>query len=77
MNSGLVSLVKTQNRREGIKRAVSLLDENPLKGKEVLIKPNLNTSDPFPGSSHPETIEALIELVWEMGAKTVSLGDRS
>jgi len=43
----------------------------------VLIKPNFNTSDPTPGSTHNDTLVALVEEIWKMGAKTVSLGERS
>ena len=35
-----VSLVKTSDRASGIKKAVELLDINPVKGKDVLLKPN-------------------------------------
>jgi uncharacterized protein (DUF362 family) len=50
---------------------------NPVKGKNVLIKPNFNTADITPGSTHNDTLAALIEEVWEMGAKSISLGERS
>jgi uncharacterized protein (DUF362 family) len=50
---------------------------NPVKNKNVLIKPNFNTADQTPGSTHNDTLVALVEEVWKMGAKTVSLGERS
>lgn len=50
---------------------------NPVRGKEVLIKPNFNTADPVPGSTHNHTLVALVEEVWAMGARTISLGERS
>ncbi len=33
--------------------------------------------DQTPGSTHNDTLVALVEEVWKMGAKTVSLGERS
>lgn len=51
-----VSLVKTSDRESGIKKAIELLAVNPVKGKDVLLKPNFNTADPFPGSTHNETL---------------------
>jgi uncharacterized protein (DUF362 family) len=72
-----VSLVKTDNRKEGVKTSLKALKVNPVKGKDVLIKPNFNTADPTPGSTHNDTLVALVEEVWEMGAKTISLGERS
>lgn len=74
-----ISIVATEDRGKGIRRAVELLNlkHNPLAGRDVLIKPNLNTADPYPASSHPDTMEAILELVSEMGAKSMALGDRS
>jgi uncharacterized protein (DUF362 family) len=72
-----VAFVKTENRKEGIKSLMKSLKTNPVKGKEVLIKPNFNTADLFPGSTHNDTLTALIEEIWEMGAKSISLGERS
>jgi uncharacterized protein (DUF362 family) len=72
-----VSLVKTDNRKNGVKTSLRTLKINPVKGKNVLIKPNFNTADITPGSTHNDTLVALIEEIWEMGAKSISLGERS
>jgi uncharacterized protein (DUF362 family) len=72
-----VVLLKTENRREGVRRSLDALGVNPVKGKDVLIKPNLNTADPAPASTDNETLIALIERIWEMGAKSIRLGERS
>lgn len=72
-----VTLVKTTNRKEGVKASLKALKINPVKGKEVLIKPNFNTADTTPGSTHNDTLVALIDELWEMGAKSISLGERS
>ena len=72
-----VILVKTADRKEGIKASLKALGINPAKGKHVLIKPNFNTADPAPGSTHNDTLAALIEELWRMGAKSISVGERS
>jgi uncharacterized protein (DUF362 family) len=72
-----VALVKTESRKYGIKALLKALKINSVKGKEVLIKPNFNTADPFPGSTHNDTLIALVEELWEMGARSISLGERS
>jgi uncharacterized protein (DUF362 family) len=72
-----VALLKTDNRKNGVKESLRVLNINPVKGKDVLIKPNFNTADITPGSTHNDTLVALIEGSWEMGAKSVSLGERS
>ena len=72
-----VALIKTSDRASGIKRAIELLEINPVKGKEVLIKPNFNTADPFPASTHNDTLTHLILKMKDMGAKNITIGERS
>ena len=72
-----VSLVKTSDRASGIKKAINILGVNPVKGKDVLLKPNFNTADPFPGSTHNDTLINLILHLKEMGAKSITIGERS
>src|SRR4030067_1544960 len=72
-----VALVKTGDRKNGVKTSLKVLNINPVKGKNVLIKPNFNTADITPGSTHNDTLVALVEEIWGMGAKSISLGERS
>jgi uncharacterized protein (DUF362 family) len=72
-----VSLIRTSERAAGIKRAVDLLGINPVKGQDVLLKPNFNTADPFPGSTHNDTLTHLILDLQSRGAKSITLGERS
>jgi len=72
-----VALVKTTNRTHGVKASLAGLASNPVRGKDVLIKPNFNTADPCPGSTHNATLAALVDELWAMGAKSISLGERS
>jgi len=72
-----VVLARTDNRKNGVKTSLKALHINPVKGKSVLIKPNFNTADIPPGSTHNDTLVALVEEIWAMGAKSVSLGERS
>jgi uncharacterized protein (DUF362 family) len=72
-----VALIKTSDRKAGVRASIKALGINPAKGKAVLIKPNFNTADITPGSTHNDTLAALVEELWAMGAKTISLGERS
>jgi uncharacterized protein (DUF362 family) len=72
-----ISLVRTSDRESGIRRAVEILGINPVQGKEVLLKPNFNTADPFPGSTHNDTLMHLLSHLKTMGAKNISIGERS
>ena len=46
-------------------------------GQTILIKPNVNTGDPYPASTNPEVLYEVIKLVWERDPKRVIVGDRS
>ena len=79
----VVSVVRTENRVKGIRKAVELMGGmKPLtegvKGK-ILIKPNCNTDDPYPRDTHHETIRTIAELLIEAGVKPdqIVVGDMS
>ncbi len=72
-----VALVRSDNRRAGVRKALELMQINPCRGKEVLLKPNFNTSDPTPGSTHNDVLRELLQWLKDMGAKKLSIGDRS
>ena len=74
---GRVALIRTTDRLQGVRRGLDLLDINPVEGRTVFLKPNFNSADPAPGSTHTDTLRALVERLWEMGAGRITLGDRS
>lgn len=64
----------TQGIREVIKRTGNLDFIQP--GQKVLIKPNINSNDPAPGTTHPESLAEVIRLTKAKGAYVI-VGDRS
>lgn len=72
-----VVFAKTTERQRGVTASTGGLGINPVKGKDVLIKPNFNTADRCPGSTHNDTLVALVEELWKLGARSLSLGERS
>ena len=76
-NKTKVALVRTSDRANGIARAVDLLGINPVKGKKVLLKPNFNSADAYPGSTHNDTLVSLIKKLQAMGAGEITIGERS
>ncbi len=72
-----VALLNTEDRKSAVRTSIAALNFNSVKNKDVLIKPNFNTADVTPGSTHNDTLVALVDEIWNMGAKTVSLGERS
>ncbi len=71
-----LALIKTRDRATGIRRAVDLLGINPAYGKDVLLKPNFNSADPFPASTHNDTLIQLINQLRNMGCGRITVGDR-
>ena len=72
-----VALIKTTDRVDGVRRALELLGLNPVRGNHVLLKPNFNSADEAPGSTHADVLRALIVRFNDMGARSVTVADRS
>lgn len=72
-----ISVVKTADRGLGIAKAIELLGGNPVRDKAVLLKPNFNTADPYPGSTHNDTLRSLILHLKKMGAARITVAERS
>lgn len=72
-----VGLVKTADRIEAVERSLQLVTLPDVGGHSVLIKPNFNTADPTPGSTHIDTLKALIKYLQDNEAERIIIGDRS
>jgi len=72
-----IAFVKTTDRAEGVRRAIDLLEKNPFRGKNLFLKPNFNSADPTPGSTHNDTLREMILHLQGMGAERILVGDRS
>jgi uncharacterized protein (DUF362 family) len=72
-----VALVKATDRAKGVQAAMRLLEIASPKGKKVLIKPNFNTADPTPGSTHNDTLRQLVVEMKARGASHITVGERS
>jgi uncharacterized protein (DUF362 family) len=72
-----IAFVKTQDRAAGVKEALRLLQFNSVDGQRIFLKPNFNSTDPFPGSTHNDTLAALIRELQDKGADSITVGDRS
>lgn len=72
-----VFLVKTPDRSVGIRSLLKKLDLNDYRGKNVALKPNFNSADPFPATTHIETLKILVEGLKEAQISSLTLGERS
>ncbi len=61
------SLGKVVKRLGGLKKAIK-------HGDRVLVKPNFNSPDPYPASTDPAFLEAVVELLLTAGAR-VTIGE--
>jgi uncharacterized protein (DUF362 family) len=72
-----VAVVKTQDRAAGVERVLALLEVGSMEGKDVFLKPNFNSADPFPGGTHNDTLHALVQALQDRDADAITVGDRS
>jgi uncharacterized protein (DUF362 family) len=70
-----VALVRTSDRKRGVTEALKLLDLRGVGGKKVVLKPNFNTADATPGSTHNDTLAQLVTELYERGARSITLGE--
>ncbi|MGD8545537.1 MAG: DUF362 domain-containing protein, partial [Candidatus Bathyarchaeota archaeon] len=74
---GRVYLIKTKNRTAGTKALLNKLDLENYHGKQVALKANFNSADPFPASTHIDTLRVLVEMIEKASAKDTILAERS
>lgn len=72
-----VALVRTTDRKRGVTEALKLLDLGRIKDRRVVLKPNFNTADDAPGSTHNDTLAQLVTELHERGARSITLGESS
>lgn len=78
-NTANVSIVRESNIRESVRKAIYMVgDLDFIKpGDTILVKPNVNSDDPYPGTTNPEVIREVVSLCFARGAKRVIVADRS
>ena len=72
-----VAFVKTNDRAAGVEKALALLELSSMEGKDLFLKPNFNSADAPPGSTHDDTLSALVRALQALGAGQITVGDRS
>jgi uncharacterized protein (DUF362 family) len=74
---GEVFILKTSDRTAGVKNLLAQFRLGDFSGKRVALKANFNSADPFPASTHPDTLRAIAEILKKAGAERVTLAERS
>lgn len=75
----LVGIARGDSIADSVRRAINLAGGLDFikSGESVLIKPNVNSDDPHPGTTNPEVVLAVVNMVREKGAKRIIVADRS
>ena len=67
------SSLKTDKREEGIERLIENFDITDFKSKNIALKANFNSADPFPASTHPDTLRTLVKSIKKGNLKIITL----
>ncbi len=66
--------------KKSVRKAVDLIggfEKVVSSGDKILVKPNFNSDDPFPASSDPEFVKAVVSLLYKKGASEVIIVESS
>jgi uncharacterized protein (DUF362 family) len=66
-----------KSRVEGIRNVLGAFDLSGFSGSSVAVKANFNSSDPFPASTHIDTLDTLFNAIFEQNPANVTLVERS
>ncbi|MCE5337385.1 MAG: DUF362 domain-containing protein [Methanomicrobiaceae archaeon] len=72
-----VYIIDASDRYHAVKALWHEVGLPSLDGKDVAVKANFNSDDPFPATTHPDTLEGILGQVRDAGARTIRLGERS
>ena len=72
-----VLLCGSSDRAAAVRSLLDKTDLTGMVGKSVVVKANFNSADPFPASTHPDTLAAMIAVLQEAGVRGVTLAERS
>lgn len=66
---GEVFVLKTTDRKAGVPALLNKFGLDDYSGKQVALKANFNSADPFPASTHIDTLRALVETLKGAGSR--------
>ena len=74
---GEVFVLKTTDSATGVPALLNKFDLTDYSGKQVAFKANFNSADPFPASTHLDTLRAIVETLKGAGTGGITLAERS
>ena len=74
---GEVYIIKTSDRASGVSTLLKQFNLQDYSGKHVALKANYNSADPFPASTHIDTLRAIVENLKAADAGQITMAERS
>ncbi len=72
-----VLIIKNNDRTSAVEEILKVFDLENFSGQKVALKANYNSADQFPASTHPETLQSLIDCLKKSGTRKITLLERS
>ncbi len=72
-----LALARNQDRRTALKGAFALLGKMDFGGKDLYLKGNYGSADPYPATTHQETLDVVVALLRESNCGEITLVERS
>ncbi|OPY27472.1 MAG: hypothetical protein A4E28_02004 [Methanocella sp. PtaU1.Bin125] len=72
-----VYVLKTTDRDAGIRKLLEPFPAGELRGMTVAIKANFNSADPYPASTHPDTLSAIVDMMKANDVARITVAERS
>ena len=72
-----VFLIRTCERDSGVQSLLQRFRLDDYSGKRIALKANYNSADPFPASTHLDTLEAIVKSLKNTGVGELTLAERS
>jgi uncharacterized protein (DUF362 family) len=72
-----VYIIKTSDRKTAVPELMKQFNLADYNGKTVALKANYNSSDPYPASTHIDTLRAIVEDLKTRNPESITLAERS
>jgi len=72
-----VFISKAEDRVKAVSRVLAQFDLRDFRGKKIALKANYNSADPFPASTHLDTLSVIVKELKNVGGVDITLAERS
>lgn len=72
-----IFVLSTKDRAKAVSRLFAQFELKDFKEKKIALKANYNSADPFPASTHLDTLGAIVKGLKNVGVADITLAERS